>query len=1580
MNSAGAKSVVSKDMQEITQGKETISREVQGHKANLTNPNTSETSKEHSRQVIEHLGGDAAHYSGEDKPRECSRGALESVRQRLPLSDPRPIRVISIDGMMTGLPEGWESDYDGARWFYRYKATGITQYHFPQLGDEFAEFLLDAGTGPLVLSPEESLAIEQQAKRRSISGLNNDTKSAAKTSGSKREKKKIEAIEEEDGMSATGYFDSSSFMYFPGAYTNVSPLGDDDGDEGASSQKPKNDTRNGVLGMTPEVAPPITQSEPIFNLPANHAGVSGNGDQTTSISVSNIQPVAAELPEGGRQMWSPVGYVAELATWETVKCAEELAPVELDATSSTPVPIQTNIARESAELFELPTHRTPVEEKATDVKPTQPIIQPVDSIPLVSASFAYPPLKSNVTSDNGVSPATSSTARIQVSSITNSADLGQNKYQSWNPTQGIVEQQSQMHNKASEALPQISVLQNQDSELGNIGWKTSGNVESPIPGEVPSTLAQPSKPSKATPVEPATNPETVSIPAVLQPAHRPAKEPTPITATNQHSMPGMQGRHDSISDPVASHDPSVTPYVLKPGGSQLNGNLQENVGNVSSSSSSSHYPQGSAPSQPPPQVVQASPGHGGQPGVTRVHTLPDHPPSTNPSPPKMNGSPGFLLFHEIPSASNLSTHGITTYPEQFESSAGTPHSSGSGRIHSQSANSLEEQIPVVAPLSFVKRHSSKSSGVSSITPDTQGSSLHSDKPTVAPPDEISDEISEVISVISSFTPQETPAPSLRPYQYPTHTGLGGNYTPSSTSTSNGACAPTNATNATTPPMNAQSQLPGIGVQKPSAFPQVSEQATPAAVNISVPISVTATAPVAQTNIISSPGGVGISTMQITSATQAIHRPSPPIQGSLNQHQKPPPLPSSQTMNPSKISEPPGPLKPQGNAPNPFPQTSATIAASRPPAQAGSGITHPNPAHQSQVSSPAQSIASLHISQASTPSNTFATVNNLPGPPNGPSVNSNPTATPPVRPPSVTSHSPPVANPPVKPYPMLPGQVTPLPSQVGSAPVPPPTQQPMFNNHAKPTVNTPAASGPKPTQTAAAGPTQLHTTPAQSNPVLNPVLNAPQGSMIYGPAPSQVSMKPPQQQTHSPLPHSGASHAGGHQSAPNQPQPQQTTSFPLQTTTIQPHNPQMVLPHPTGGAPVVGQHTFPPPPVAPTQQLTQSTQGVTSPVATTQGKPFTSAQATAALTDAGKGMKKWAKKMLKIPPLSRRRLELAVLSSMGVNGVAGAQLASSLYASANRPPLAHAQTAPPHAHGAPGTVPQLQSMQAGQPYQQPGRPQIGHPQAGHSLPVQAQPIHQPVGVQTPGRPPVIQNPALAAGVAVNFNAQAQAQASFMQQQQFPPGRPVVVGIPPPPPLPPPMFNAGPPGPQGPARSDVDPNLAAAAAVVAGSAVAAAFRQDNAQSQQAHGNAGGHAQPAHATNAEPHHEQAYGSSIPPQAPVAYGDNNYAAADTTHSVNNTYVENTEVVNNTIYIDNSTSVVTDTTFNSTGYADTTSFGGIDVTASASVDASMNSTFYADSSATTFSMDESMNVASTSGFAMASVDYSGSGYGDFDF
>jgi len=46
---------------------EEVSNEARGHKANLSNPNTSEESKEHSKEALKDLGGEKAFYSKDSK-------------------------------------------------------------------------------------------------------------------------------------------------------------------------------------------------------------------------------------------------------------------------------------------------------------------------------------------------------------------------------------------------------------------------------------------------------------------------------------------------------------------------------------------------------------------------------------------------------------------------------------------------------------------------------------------------------------------------------------------------------------------------------------------------------------------------------------------------------------------------------------------------------------------------------------------------------------------------------------------------------------------------------------------------------------------------------------------------------------------------------------------------------------------------------------------------------------------------------------------------------------------------------------------------------------------------------------------------------------------------------------------------------------------------------------------------------------------------------------------------------------------------------------------------------------------------
>ncbi|KAI0403248.1 hypothetical protein F4802DRAFT_322451 [Xylaria palmicola] len=1084
---------------------------------------------------------------------------------------------------MTGLLEGWEADYDGKRWFYRYKATGLVQYHFPQPGDEYAEFLFDAGTGPLQLTPEERLAIEQQSKRRSVPGSDSDTGNSTRTSGSRREKKKVEAIEEGGGMSATGYFDPSSFMYPPGAYNNISPVEDEDGDENTFGKKRSQDTPNTALGITPEATP-------TENLHTSHLGVAGHGVQRTNKLTGNAHQQAVELPEGGQQIWSPVGYVAELATQDTVKCAEELAPVELDATSSILVPIRTN-TNIAQGLAELPTHKTPVEETAPDMPLIQPVVQSVDAYPLVSASFAYPPLKTNINPVVNASSGIVSTGET-VSPGKNAVAIGESKYQPFKPTSNTIEQTLQEHNNTTESLPQTSVLQNQNNELGHLGQNNSGHAELSMAGDIPSTLAPPLAQSKPAPTKTSSSvdSQTPSIPSALQPAQKPAKQSASLEITNQLPQAGVQANSVSVPGHNLPHHSSM----LTPGGTKPNNHFPESEGNLKfrpPQLSAQNTPGNVNSSRPSEQIMHASSSHIGHPSVPRINTPPDKVASGSSSPPKPNSGPGFLLFHEITSTPNASDYGTSVHPGESAKPAVTPHNPNSGHIHSQPSISANQGGPVVAPLNL---HSSASSWVSSINPQKQDSKPDLGKPALIP----SDKMSEVHSGTGSFMPQLTPPPSSQTSKPPNHQILAESNKPSHTAMGGGVNGLA-ATSASARPQSIYqlSSSPATGLQQGPA------QTTLAMANMFKPGLVMVN-PATQPNTTSSPSNVGTTTTQSQPYMQATHRPPLPVQGLSNHSQKPPQLLPFQTGNPGQVTPSPGPPNPQGNVSStPIPQTPAAIASGRPPAQVTQAHSHaahqpaaqnnpvqnvnntsqqqasmpipnmtgpvplpttqsahpsyhqpygqgnapqsqfrpptvgsqqapthnpniqrpptaglpsqqppaqpsagyqalgsptgqippkppnqqPSPATQSvspiqsQVSSPAQSIASLHISQASTPSNTFATVNSPTSAHGGSNTNTNQYTNGPVRPSSASAytsaqqggnikpnHSHPMSqqpagavhnqspstinSPPPKPFPMLPGQVTPLPSQLGSAPVPSPLQQSVLNSPAKPAFN------------------------------------------------------------------------------------------------------------------------------------------------------------------------------------------------------------------------------------------------------------------------------------------------------------------------------------------------------------------------------------------------------------------------------------------------------------------------------------------------------------------------------------------------
>ncbi|KAL7903334.1 hypothetical protein HDV63DRAFT_120094 [Trichoderma sp. SZMC 28014] len=145
---------------------------------------------------------------------------------------------------MATLPPGWEWDYDGNRWLYRYTPTGHVQYHFPSAGDEFPDFI-DATSPAPDLAPEEKLESQQQVKRHtSVNGGPSRTGRAAAEdkdgwkSRMSATAQPVSAVWEDDfgaededendndnEVGGEAVFQPENFMYLgPGTYVDVSPL------------------------------------------------------------------------------------------------------------------------------------------------------------------------------------------------------------------------------------------------------------------------------------------------------------------------------------------------------------------------------------------------------------------------------------------------------------------------------------------------------------------------------------------------------------------------------------------------------------------------------------------------------------------------------------------------------------------------------------------------------------------------------------------------------------------------------------------------------------------------------------------------------------------------------------------------------------------------------------------------------------------------------------------------------------------------------------------------------------------------------------------------------------------------------------------------------------------------------------------------------------------------------------------------------------------------------------------------------------------------------------------------------------
>ncbi|KAF5675646.1 RNA polymerase II transcription factor [Fusarium heterosporum] len=264
---------------------------------------------------------------------------------------------------MSGLPEGWDADYDGRRWFYKYKSTGHVQYHFPKEGDEFPDFIDTFSPAP-DLAPEERLASQRQTittKPPKLNPKKDDGGYGMSATARPVSMTWDGAFEEEE----PAVFQPENFMYLgPGAYTDVSPLVDEEQEAarrvvtGGIGTRFDASSSKGVSPLNSEKTTPAQGT--------THAGpVTGEPVLVPPTVVEEIHEMPAVEP---CPLHDPVGIIPEMPTYDTAQAHIETHPPPVEmADNMVLAPIETAVPM----MAELPGRTSP-----TDTKKNEPQLAP----------------------------------------------------------------------------------------------------------------------------------------------------------------------------------------------------------------------------------------------------------------------------------------------------------------------------------------------------------------------------------------------------------------------------------------------------------------------------------------------------------------------------------------------------------------------------------------------------------------------------------------------------------------------------------------------------------------------------------------------------------------------------------------------------------------------------------------------------------------------------------------------------------------------------------------------------------------------------------------------------------------------------------------------------------------------------------------------------------------------------------------------------------------------------------------------------------------------------------------------------
>ncbi|KAM7204365.1 hypothetical protein V8F33_001667, partial [Rhypophila sp. PSN 637] len=460
---------------------------------------------------------------------------------------------------LPSLPENWESDYDGDRWFYRYKPTGLIQYIFPKPGDEYPEYV-DVFSPPPELSPEEKLESHYQVKRRNTAGGDSSARTNKKGDGLTSATMSGPVDDSESNF----WYQPDGLMYMgPGGYTDVSPEADEDerdevfGRDAEKKESPQKGPRSFISPVTSAEATPMASSShpatatPVIEKAATAAVIA------EPVPVDSPPPESPEVPMlDGRGIYSPVGYVAELASEHTAQCREEThpAPVELPTHDMMiEAATQPNLYADAFPLapVELPTHTSPVVRHAHHSALTTP-----DQKVLVPPAQHHP--HASQTSFQGSAPvnpfhthqipvrehrASLSTAQ-QPEPFVVTSPPSPTKYQPYNPDRRVAPEREHMKNPVQNDNAYTAARQ-EDRDSVSRQFNRHSQV---VLEDVPAVLQPPRVPPKR-PIEQGDDDtcrhESISspVPSVLQPAGGRSGIPRP-----------------SLQDQRAQSTPDYRPY------------------------------------------------------------------------------------------------------------------------------------------------------------------------------------------------------------------------------------------------------------------------------------------------------------------------------------------------------------------------------------------------------------------------------------------------------------------------------------------------------------------------------------------------------------------------------------------------------------------------------------------------------------------------------------------------------------------------------------------------------------------------------------------------------------------------------------------------------------------------------------------------------------------------------------------------------------------------------------------------------------------------------------------------------------